>query len=150
MQSGRRRHNGGNRGWLGGRGGGRRLIYGGDRTPLVGEGDALGMIFALLPQHVWEVGAGVMAVTLAGQGILLLTRGHTAGEEEMNKSTIRAAAIALLVGGLGVGLAALLVDAESRSARSSDGWGGVGGVVGLAVWLVLVVASTSIATRKKR
>lgn len=91
-----------------------------------------------------------MALLLLWQGGVLLVRGRPGGLDGTSVRTARIAAIAILTIGVGVGLAALFVNAESSAVRSSDKWGGVGGIVGLIVWLVLLGVSTSIDTRRRK
>ncbi len=113
---------------------------------------AMQPVLGFLPQHVWEVGAGVMAVLLLAQGLMLLIKGPTArGAENMSQRSVRVSGGVILALGVGVGVAALLVNAESNTVHRSDQWGGVGGVVGLGVWIVLLGLSVSFTTgRSKR
>lgn len=104
-------------------------------------------ILGFLPQHVWEVGAGVMALTFLVQGGVLLVWGRSASLEG---ASALIAGLVLFAFGIGIGVAALFVDSESSAVESTDKWGGVGGIVGLIIWLILLGASTSIAVRRRR
>lgn len=99
-------------------------------------------ILGFLPQHVWEVGAGAMAVLFMARGLgLIMKDPGAAGAANMSKLAVRASGSVIFVLGIGVGFAALHVNAESSAERSSGHWGGVGGVVGLGIWLVLLCLS---------
>jgi hypothetical protein len=97
------------------------------------------MIFAFLPQHVWEVIAGVMAVLFLYQGLTFLIKGDGApGAQGMSDSIIRVAACVMLLFGIGIGVAAFTVDAEQSGAHGGDGWGGTSGVVIVCGWVGLM------------
>jgi hypothetical protein len=104
-------------------------------------------ILGFLPQHVWEVGAGVLALTFLWQGGLLLVRGRAASLE---RASARIAGLVVFAFGVGIGIAAVFVDSESSAVESRDKWGGVGGIVGLIIWLILLAVSTSIEVRRRR
>ena len=38
------------------------------------------MVLAYMAQHVWEVGAGVLAIVMVGQGLFFLIKGTDAPE----------------------------------------------------------------------
>jgi hypothetical protein len=102
-----------------------------------------------MAQHVWEVGAGVLAVVVLGQGAILLIRGSSAPEAEgMNPRTVRVIACFMLLLGVGIGFAAFLVDAEAPGAHSRDHWGGPVGVVVLGVWVALMGALSMLRFRR--
>jgi hypothetical protein len=105
---------------------------------------------AFLPQHVWEVSATVIAVLFVVHALIYLTKGNSAPEAEgMSERTVRVVACVMLLFGVGIGLAAFLVDAEPPSAHGSEGWGGAAGVILLVVWLTLVVALEVFKFRKR-
>ena len=71
------------------------------------------MVLAFLPQHVWEVGAAAFAGVCVISGLFFLTTGATPpGTEWVNRRTRRLGAYFQIVVGIGVGLAAFLVNAE--------------------------------------
>lgn len=82
-------------------------------------------ILGFLPQHVWEVGAGAMAVLFMARGLgLIMKDPGAAGAANMSKLAVRASGSVIFVLGIGVGFAALHVNAESSAERSSGHWGG--------------------------
>ncbi len=99
------------------------------------------MMFAFMAQHVWEVGASVLALVIIGQGLFLLMRGASAPEAQgMSERTARTiGGIAVLIGA-GVGVAAFVIDAEKPGTHGGNGWGGTVGVVFLCVWVALMCA----------
>lgn len=101
------------------------------------------MLFAFLPQHVWEVGAAAFAAVCVISGLFFLKTGATPpGTEWVSKRTLRLVAYFQILVGLGVGLAASLVDAEPSCGGCGHGhWGGTAGVVMLCVWLVVLIAA---------
>lgn len=97
------------------------------------------MVLAFMAQHVWEVGAGVLAVLLIGQGLFWVIRGSGAppalGMSERAARTIGGVAVLI---GVGIGIAAFTVNAEQPGAHGGSGWGGTGGVIILCVWVALM------------
>lgn len=89
----------------------------------------------------------MLALTFLWQGGLLLARGRAAGLEG---TSARIGGLVVLTLGVGIGMAALFVDAESSAVENGDKWGGVVGVVGLIIWLILLGASTMIEVRRRR
>ena len=65
-----------------------------------------------LPQLVWEVLATVLAVFFVGSGILLLIKGRVDGAEWLGARTLRVVAVCEILIGVGVGIAAFVVNAE--------------------------------------
>jgi drug/metabolite transporter (DMT)-like permease len=102
-----------------------------------------------MAQHLWEVGASVFAVLLLGRGLFYLIKGSKAPEAEgMNPRTVRVVACLMLLLGVGIGLAAFLVDAEQPGAHNPDQWGGAVGVAFLAIWVALMVAFSILHFKK--
>jgi hypothetical protein len=99
-------------------------------------------LLAFLPQHVWEVGAAAFAVVCVISGLFFLKTGATPpGTEWVSKRTRRLGAYFQILVGMGVGVAAFLVNAEPSCGGCGRGhWGGTAGVVMLCVWLVLLIA----------
>jgi len=99
------------------------------------------MVLAFMAQHVWEVGASVLALLLIGQGLFTgITGSGTAQMRRLSKRATRAiGGLAALIG-VGVGIAAFAVNAEQPEAHSGNGWGGTGGIVILCVWVALMCA----------
>lgn len=99
------------------------------------------MVLAFMAQHVWEVGAGVLAVLVVGQGLLWLIRGSSAPQARgMSERSARAiGALAVLIGA-GIGVAAFTVDAEQPGVHGGNGWGGTWGIIILCVWVALMCA----------
>ncbi len=88
------------------------------------------MPLAYLPQHVWEVGASVLALLIIVDAIAYAIR----------PSRWRGiAAVAVLVG-IGLLAAAQLVDAEQPGRHPHDGWGGTTGIVFLCIWIIAMLA----------
>lgn len=99
------------------------------------------MVLAFLPQHVWEVGASVLAVLLIGQGLSWLIRGSSVARARgITERTVRSSGGFGVLVGVGVGIAAFTIDAEQPGAQSGDGWGGTAGIVILCVWVALMCA----------
>jgi hypothetical protein len=95
---------------------------------------------AFMPQHVFEVGAAVLAATFVLQGLVFLIKGSDARQAAgLSTSIIRIWGGFCLLAGVGIGFAALLVDAEQPGAHSPEHWGGVVGVAFLSVWIALMV-----------
>jgi hypothetical protein len=94
------------------------------------------MPLAFMPQHTWQVGAGVLALSIAVAGTRELAR---------HRSPIGAVVLAVAVG---VGVAAALLPAEPGYQYGSS-WGGTTGVVFLAVWVVLILVA-SVAEWRQR
>lgn len=102
-----------------------------------------------MAQHVWEVGAAVLAVLFVGQGLVHLIKPSAAPEAEgMNPRTVRVAGCLMLLLGVGIGLAAFFVDAEQPGAHNRDHWGGAVGVVILSVWVALMIGFSVLKFRK--
>lgn len=99
------------------------------------------MVLAFMAQHIWEVGASVLAVLLIGQGLVWLIRGSSAPRAQgMSERVARAiGGLAVLIG-VGIGIAAFTVDAEQPGVHGGNGWGGTGGIVILVVWVALMCA----------
>jgi hypothetical protein len=98
------------------------------------------MMLAFMAQHIWEVGASVLAILLIGQGLFWLIGGSSAPRAQMSEPVAQTiGGLAVLIG-VGVGIAAFTVDAEQPGVRGGDGWGGTGGIVILGVWVVLMCA----------
>jgi hypothetical protein len=92
-----------------------------------------------------------MAMVFVGRGLLYLIRGADApGAYGMSQLIMRVAGGFILLLGLGVGLAAVFVDAEAPGARGGDRWGGAAGVVVLSVWLVLLAVALCFTFSKSR
>lgn len=66
----------------------------------------------------------------------------------MSKRAVWVSGSLILAIAIAIGVAALLVNAESSAVRNSDQWGGAAGVVGLGVWLVLLGLSVSLTTKR--
>jgi hypothetical protein len=99
------------------------------------------MVLAFMAQHVWEVGASVLAVVIIGQGVFWLIRGPSASEAQgMSERTVRAIACLAVLIGVGIGIAAFTVDAEQPGVHGGTGWGGAAGVIILCVWVALMCA----------
>lgn len=105
---------------------------------------------AYMPQHVWEVGASVLAATIVVQGLVFLVRGRAPWGEGWKPKTVRMAAGVIVLGGVGIGLAAVLVEAEPPGAHSRDQWGGTTGVVFLGIWVVLMLAFPFLPSKRAR
>ncbi len=102
-----------------------------------------------MPQHVWEVGASVMAAALVVQGVIYLIKGNDAPEAAgWNPRIVRIWAAVILLLGVGVGFAAFFVDAEQPGAHNRDRWGGSAGVATLSVWVALMVAFSVLRFRR--
>jgi hypothetical protein len=102
-----------------------------------------------MAQHVWEVGAAVFAALLVGQGLFHLIKPSAAPEADgMNPRTVHVAGWLMLLVGVGIGLAAFLVDAEQPGAHSPDHWGGAVGVAALSVWVAVMLGSFVLQIRK--
>jgi hypothetical protein len=99
------------------------------------------MVLAFMAQHVWEVGASVLALLLIGQGLFTVITGSGAAQMRgMSEGATRTiGGLAVLIG-VGVGIAAFAVNAEQPGAHGGDGWGGTGGIVILCVWVALMCA----------
>jgi hypothetical protein len=99
------------------------------------------MVLAFMAQHVWEVGASVLAVLLIGQGLFWVIRGPDAplprGMGERAARTIGGLAVLI---GVGTGIAAFSVHAEQSGVHGGDGWGGTGGIIILCIWVALMCA----------
>jgi hypothetical protein len=94
-----------------------------------------------MAQHVWEVGASVLALLLIGQGLFTgITGSGTAQVGGMSKRATRTIGGLAVLLGVGVGIAAFAVNAEQPGARGGNGWGGTGGIVILCVWVALMCA----------
>jgi hypothetical protein len=104
-----------------------------------------------LPQHVWEVGAMVLAVLFVGEGLLHLIKGSSAPDADgMNPRTVRVIATFMVLLGIGIGFAAFLVDAEAPGPHNRDYWGGTVGIVTLCVWVALMGAIAVLQFRRPR
>lgn len=99
------------------------------------------MVLAFMAQHVWEVGASVLAVLIIGQGLSWLIRGSSmARARGLSEQTARLiGGVAVLVG-IGVGIAAITVDAEQPTVHNNNGWGGPTGIVILCASVALMCA----------
>jgi hypothetical protein len=84
------------------------------------------MALGFMPQHTWQVGAGVLAASIAVAALREIARGRAA-----------AGAVGLAVA-VGVAAAAVSLPAESGF-RYGSSWGGTTGVAFLAVWVALIV-----------
>lgn len=99
------------------------------------------MILAFLPQHVWEVVAGIMAVIFLYRGSVLLTRGASASHVQgISDRGTRLIACVILILGVGIGTAAFTVHAEQPGAHRGSGWGGTAGIVIVCLWVGLMCA----------
>lgn len=99
------------------------------------------MVLAFMAQHVWEVGASVLAVVIIGQGLFWLIRGSSAPQAQgMSERAARAIGCLAVIIGVGIGIAAFTVDAEQPGVHGGNGWGGAAGVIILCVWVVLMCA----------
>jgi hypothetical protein len=99
------------------------------------------LMLAFMAQHVWEVGASVLAFVITGQGLLWLIRGSNALEAQgMSDPTARIIGCLATLIGIGIGIAAFTVHAEQPGAHGGDGWGGTAGIAILCVWVTLMVA----------
>lgn len=99
------------------------------------------MVFAYMAQHVWEVGMCVLALVLIGQGLFLLIKGPDTPETRgMSEQGVRTRAWVVVLVGIGVGIAALSLDAEKPGTQSGNGWGGTTGIIFLCVWIALICA----------
>jgi hypothetical protein len=95
------------------------------------------LIFAYLPEHVFQVGAAVMAASFVWLGIREFRRTYPkAGRVRLGR--VPRMPIVTVVLGVGLRAAAVFVNAEGpcRGCRGSH-WGGTTGVVGLGVWLAI-------------
>jgi hypothetical protein len=99
------------------------------------------MVLAFMAQHVWEVGASVLAVLIFGQGLFWLIRGSSAPRARgMSERAARSiGGLAVLIG-VGIGIAAFSVNAEQPGVHGGNGWGGTSGIVILCVWVALMCA----------
>jgi hypothetical protein len=99
------------------------------------------MVLAFMAQHVWEVGASVLALLLIGQGLFtaITGSGPTQMQGISERATRTIGGLAVLIG-VGVGIAAFAVDAEQLGVHGGDGWGGTGGIIVLCVWVALMCA----------
>jgi hypothetical protein len=110
------------------------------------------MVLAFLPQHVWQVMAGVLAAVFVAQGLFLLIKGTSAPEVAwMSERAVRVMAWLVLSLGGGIGIAAVFVHAEAPGSQGNQ-WGGATGVAILGGWLVLlaVLEAFRFRTRKRR
>jgi hypothetical protein len=99
------------------------------------------MVVAFMAQHIWEIGASVLAVVIAGQGVFLLVAGRDAARAlGISERTRRPTAVAFMALGVGIGVAAFTVQAEQPGAPHGNGWGGPVGIVFLCVWVMLMCA----------
>jgi hypothetical protein len=95
---------------------------------------------AFMAQHVWEVGAAVLALVIIIQALTLLIRGSNTPEASgMDRRTVRVLGALMLLLGVGIAFAAFLVDAEEPGAHAHDHWGGAVGVAFLCVWVALII-----------
>ncbi len=96
------------------------------------------LVLAFLPQHVWEVGAGVFAILIGANGIYSLARSReVARRERLNERTVMAFGLIQTGLGLGIGIAALTVDAEPPGGlHGGGGWGGTIGIAFLCIWVL--------------
>jgi hypothetical protein len=87
------------------------------------------MVLAFMAQHVWEVGASVFAILLIGQGLLWVINGSGAPRaRDMSERAARTiGGLAVLIG-VGVGIAAFIVEAEQPGVHGGNGWGGATGI----------------------
>jgi uncharacterized protein YjeT (DUF2065 family) len=93
-----------------------------------------------MPQHVFELGAAVLAATCVLQGLVFLIKGSEARQAAgLSTRIIRIWGGFCLLVGVGIGCAAFLVDAEQPGAHSPEHWGGVVGVAFLSVWVALML-----------
>lgn len=99
------------------------------------------MALAFMAQHVWEVGASVLAVVIVGQGLFWLIRDSSAPQVQgMSERAVRVIGCLAVLIGVGIGIAAFTVDAEQPGVHGGNGWGGAAGVIILCVWLALMCA----------
>lgn len=91
------------------------------------------MPLAFMPQHVWEVGASVLALTIISEGMLTLAT-------DWNPGAPRILGLISLLVGLGIGFAAFLVPAEQAGVQGRNQWGGTTGIAFLILWAGLMLA----------
>lgn len=106
------------------------------------------MPLAYLPEHVWQVGGGVMAIVLVALGVLYLGGRLEPRIYGANPRRVRQAGAGAIAFGLALAVAVVLVNAEPPGGRGGDQWGGSGGVVALVIWLVLLGLSAATSSRR--
>ena len=98
-----------------------------------------------MAQHVWEVGAAVLAATFVLQGLVFLIKGSDAPQAAgWNPRIVRLWGGVGLLLGVGVGLAAFLVEAEQPGTHNGDHWGGAWGLAILIVWVALTLTFSAL------
>jgi hypothetical protein len=103
---------------------------------------------AFMAQYVWEVGGGVLASLVMGQGLLLLARPDAVPDtRSWNPRPVCVLGCLFVLAGVGIGLAALLLEAEQPGRHSRDHWGGAAGIAILAVWVGLMIGITALQHR---
>jgi hypothetical protein len=103
---------------------------------------------AFLPEHVWQIGAGAMAVLLAGDGVYLAWSAPTR-DVALRTRTRWVGCVAVLFA-IGLATAAVFVNAEPPRGLRSGHWGGTTGVAMLIVWLGLLIVAALAGHRALR
>jgi hypothetical protein len=107
------------------------------------------MPLAYLPEHVWQVGAGAMAVVMTGLALLHLVGRLEPRSYVANAARVRWAGGLAVALGIGLAVAAVLVNAEPPGPHGGDQWGGSVGVVALVIWVILLALSAAASSRRR-